>query len=101
MAYPLTAVVHAAGVLDAYGIPCAHVVGVSAGGAFAQLLALDHPGQFASLTLVSARPVAPGPVDPDLPGHAPEMEQLFGMACMLQSATDPDDANLVLRGKAQ
>jgi hypothetical protein len=29
------------------------------------------------------------------------MEQLFGMACMLQSATDPDDANLVLRGKAQ
>ena len=27
----------AAGVLDAYGIPAAHVVGVSAGGAFAQL----------------------------------------------------------------
>jgi diguanylate cyclase (GGDEF)-like protein len=30
-----------------------------------------------------------------------EMEQLFGMASMLQSAIDRDDANHVLRGKAQ
>jgi diguanylate cyclase (GGDEF)-like protein len=30
-----------------------------------------------------------------------EMEQLFGMASMLQSATDRDDANQVLRGKAE
>ena len=29
------------GVLDAYRIPAAHVVGVSAGGAFAQLVAVD------------------------------------------------------------
>jgi len=56
-----------------------HVVGMGVGGFIAQLLTLDHPGQVASLTLVSTRPVAPGPVDPDLPGHAPElMEQLFG-----------------------
>jgi hypothetical protein len=45
----------------------------------AHLLRLDHPDQVASLTLVSARPVAPGPVDPDPPDHAPETtEQLFG-----------------------
>jgi pimeloyl-ACP methyl ester carboxylesterase len=49
------------------------------GGFIAQLLALDHPGQVASLTLISTRPVAPGPPDPDLPDHAPEvMERLFG-----------------------
>jgi pimeloyl-ACP methyl ester carboxylesterase len=55
-----------------------HVVGMGVGGFIAQLLALDHPDQVASLTLVSTRPVAPGPVDPDLPGHAPEMMKLFG-----------------------
>ena len=55
-----------------------HVVGLGVGGFIAQLLALDHPGQVASLTLVSTRPVAPGPVDPDLPDHAAEMRKLFG-----------------------
>jgi pimeloyl-ACP methyl ester carboxylesterase len=46
-------VADAAGVLDAYEIPAAHVVGVSAGGALAQLLALDVPGRVLSLVLIS------------------------------------------------
>jgi len=50
----------AAGVLDAYGVPAAHVVGVSAGGAFAQLLALGSPDRVLSLVLISTSPATPG-----------------------------------------
>ena len=50
----------AVGVLDAYGISAAHVVGVSAGGAFAQLLALDYPDRVLSLVLISTSPATPG-----------------------------------------
>jgi pimeloyl-ACP methyl ester carboxylesterase len=46
-------VADAAGVLDAHAIPAAHVVGASAGGALAQLLALAHPDRILSLTLIS------------------------------------------------
>jgi len=53
-------VADAVGVLDAYGIPAAHVVGVSAGGAFAQLLALDYPDRALSLVLISTSPATPG-----------------------------------------
>lgn len=35
----------------------------------AQVAALDHPDAFSALTLVGTRPVAPGPVDDDLPDH--------------------------------
>jgi pimeloyl-ACP methyl ester carboxylesterase len=50
----------AAGVLDAYGIPRAHVVGVSAGGALAQLLALEYPDRVRSLVLISTSPATAG-----------------------------------------
>jgi pimeloyl-ACP methyl ester carboxylesterase len=53
-------VADAVGVLDAYGIAAAHVVGVSAGGAFAQLLALDYPDRVLSLVLISTAPATPG-----------------------------------------
>ena len=68
----------AAGLLTALGHRRAHVVGTGVGGFIAQLLALDHPDRVTTLTLVSTRPVAPGPVDPDLPDHDMEvMAELF------------------------
>ena len=53
-------VADAAGVLDAYDIPAAHVAGVSAGGAFAQLLALGFPARVLSLVLISTSPATTG-----------------------------------------
>ena len=57
----------AAHVLDAYEIPAAHVVGVSAGGAFAQLLALDYADRVLSLVLISTTSAVPGAGARELP----------------------------------
>ena len=47
----------------------AHLAGTGVGGMVAQVAALDHPDAFSALTIVGTRPVAPGPVDNDLPDH--------------------------------
>ena len=47
----------------------AHLAGIGVGGMVAQVAALDHPDAFSALTLAGTRPVAPGPVDDDLPDH--------------------------------
>lgn len=59
-------VADAAAVLDACGVACAHVVGVSAGGALAQLLALGSADRVASLVLISTSFAVPS--DRRLPG---------------------------------
>jgi pimeloyl-ACP methyl ester carboxylesterase len=53
-------VADAVGVLDAHAIAAAHLVGVSAGGAFAQLLALGYPDRVLSLVLISTSPATAG-----------------------------------------
>ena len=53
-------VADAAGVLDAYDLPAAHLVGVSAGGGFTQVLALERPERVRSLTLISTSPATSG-----------------------------------------
>jgi pimeloyl-ACP methyl ester carboxylesterase len=55
------------GVLDAFAVARAHVVGISMGGGIGQSLAIHHPDRVASLTLSSASPVGAGADDPDLP----------------------------------
>jgi pimeloyl-ACP methyl ester carboxylesterase len=47
----------------------AHLAGIGVGGMVAQVAALDYPNAFSALTLAGTRPVAPGPVDDDLPDH--------------------------------
>ncbi|SDS40938.1 Pimeloyl-ACP methyl ester carboxylesterase [Brevibacterium siliguriense] len=56
----------------------AHLAGIGISGMVAQVAALDHPDAFSALTFIGTRPVAPGPVDNDLPDHdEATMEPLF------------------------
>ena len=68
----------AASLAQELGSRPAHVAGIGVGGMVAQVAALDHARAFSGLTLVGTRPVAPGPVDDDLPDHdGATMDRLF------------------------
>jgi pimeloyl-ACP methyl ester carboxylesterase len=61
--------------LDVLGLGAAHVVGMSMGGALAQLMALDHGERVASLTLIATSPAGP---DDDLPPMSDAGRAAFG-----------------------
>ena len=75
----------AVGVLDALDLPRAHFVGMSMGGWVAQLAALEHADRVASLVLLSTRPTAHGPSDPDLPEISEALQAYFA-----EPAAEPD-----------
>jgi pimeloyl-ACP methyl ester carboxylesterase len=68
----------AAGVLDGFGIPAAHLVGVSAGGGIAQELALDSADRVLSLILISTSPANTS--DHDLPPPTAEFGRFVAAA---------------------
>ena len=70
----------AAALAGALGGGPVHLGGIGVGGMVAQVAVLDHPAAFSALTLVGTRPVAPGPIDDDLPDHdQATMKRLFAL----------------------
>lgn len=63
----------AVGLLDAFGVESAHLVGRSMGGEIAMLAALDHPDRVASITLVGTSPGGS-----DLPAPSEEFRAFIG-----------------------
>src|SRR5215204_5556804 len=76
----------AVGLLDAFGLESAHLVGMSMGRWIGQLVALDHPDRVASLTLISTSPTAHEASDPDLPEASEELQALFAQ----EASSEPD-----------
>jgi pimeloyl-ACP methyl ester carboxylesterase len=72
----------AIGLLDALGLASAHFVGISMGGAIAQVAALDHPDRVASLTLIAT---SPGRDGTDIPEMSEELRAHFA-----RGAATPD-----------
>ncbi|HVH23586.1 MAG TPA: alpha/beta hydrolase [Pseudonocardia sp.] len=66
----------AIGVLDAFGVSRAHLVGLSTGGGLAQTAAIRYPQRVASLTLIATSPAGPSDHS-DLPSMSEQVRAEF------------------------
>ena len=89
------------GLLDALGVKQAHIVGGSAGGMIAQILAAEHAGRVASLTLLSSttnNPALPTGMDAQAFGNSfgslPPNLMRQGLAASMAGDMRPRDARI-------
>ncbi|TNM63299.1 alpha/beta hydrolase [Streptomyces sp. NP160] len=78
-------------VLDAFGVPAAHVVGMSMGGLLTQLLLLDHPERLLSATLFCTGPL-PGADVGDLGDEPAPTPSAALLALWAQLGDDRDES---------
>jgi pimeloyl-ACP methyl ester carboxylesterase len=69
------------GVLNAYGIERAHLIGMSLGGFLSQLITLKYPDRVLTLTLIASERL--GPEDPDMPPMDPKVAAYHARAAAL------------------
>ena len=86
----------AVGVLDAYSVDKAHLVGISGGGAIAQTVALEHRERVATLTSWGSTPAGLGPNGSREAG-LPEMEPRAMRALMMALRPILDDEERIER----
>jgi len=86
----------AVGVLDAYRLVRAHLVGMSLGGMIAQLVAIRRPERVATLTLIASSPH--GPEDPDLPPMAEKVQSYFAGARDVDWSNEASVVDFLVRG---
>jgi pimeloyl-ACP methyl ester carboxylesterase len=86
----------AVGVLDAYGVRAAHVIGFSGGGMVAQTMAIEHPDRVSSLTSWGSTPLGASAMagfqgaEASLPG--PEQRVMDAFVLISQPAADEEEA---------
>jgi pimeloyl-ACP methyl ester carboxylesterase len=82
-------------IMDGFGLPGAHVAGMSMGGLIAQFAALDHPDRVLSLTAISTSPTG---VDTS---HLPQTTQAYQEHAAQGAGVDWTDREQVVRYTAK
>jgi pimeloyl-ACP methyl ester carboxylesterase len=77
------------GLMDALGLPQAHIVGMSMGGMISQILAASYPDRVSSLTSIMS-----SSSDPSLPGPAPAAAAILSSAPLSQEMVEIVDFGL-------